>query len=72
MFKKEFKERLRLLEYENEILADKLKSILEPNQGDELPRVLSSDMDCVRRDGMDYDTLRIKYRGFKPKFYDGL
>lgn len=66
-----YRERLRLLEYENQILANKLKEIekqLKPlKTAFPQPKI-------IREDGWDlsYDTLRKRHRKHDIKFDDGL
>ena len=66
-----YRERLRLLEYENQILANKLKEIekqLKPlKPAFPQPQI-------IREDGWDlsYDTLRKRHRKHDIKFDDGL
>ncbi len=70
MFNKELKERVKLLEYENEILAHKIDSILHPKEKGmhkKLPKVLKSNM-YYGNGEMNYRTLRMKYRSFEPVF----
>lgn len=71
IFFKSLKERIKLLEYENEVLANKILEIekqlkpLKPKPPH--PRI-------IREDGWDlsYDTLRKKYRKNNVSYNDGL
>ena len=70
IFNRETKERIRLLEYENKILADKIKEIekqLKPIMPS-FPESTYTTEGCI---DMSYSTLRKKYRSFKEKFTDG-
>jgi len=64
------RERLLLLEYENAILAKKIKNIEDGTPGKLIPPFGRR----IREDGWDlsYDTLRKKYRDFDYKFKDNL
>lgn len=66
---KELKERVKLLEYENQELRKRLKWI-EDKIGSPHPPILHSKY--IREDGWDtsYDTLRKKYRNYTPVFKD--
>ena len=66
---KELKERVKLLEYENQELRKRLKWV-EDKIGSSHPPILHSKI--IREDGWDtsYDTLRKKYREFTPQFKD--
>ncbi len=66
---KELKERVKLLEYENQELRKRLKWI-EDKIDSSHPPILHSKV--IREDGWDtsYDTLRKKYREFTPQFKD--
>lgn len=70
-FNRELKERIKLLEYENYLLSNKIKEIekqLKPIMPSfPFPRL-------IREDGIDlsYDYLRKKYRDFDVIYKDGL
>ena len=70
LFKK-YRERLKLLEYENEILAYKLQEI-EKQLKPIMPKFPFCDV--IREDGWDltYGALRKKYRKHEVKYNDGL
>jgi hypothetical protein len=71
MWNRELKERIKLLEYENYLLSNKLKEIekqLKPIMPSfPFPRL-------IREDGIDlsYEHLRKKYRDFDVIYKDGL
>ena len=69
IFNKELKERVRLLEYENQELKKRLKWV-EDKIGSSHPPILHSKV--IREDGWDmsYDVLRKKYRNYTPVFKD--
>ena len=70
-FNRELKERIKLLEYENYLLSNKIKEIekqLKPIMpAFPFPRL-------IREDGIDlsYNYLRTKYRDFDVIYKDGL
>jgi hypothetical protein len=70
---KNLKERVRLLEYENEILARKVKA-LEEHIKDFKAQPQPPHPRMIREDGWDlsYKTLRKKHRKHDVKFDDGL
>ena len=66
-----FRERLRLLEYENEILTKRLKALESP--GKIKPPIIRPHARIIREDGWDlsYDTLRKRHRKHSVKYiYD--
>jgi len=69
IFNKELKERVRLLEHENQELKKRLKWV-EDKIGSSHPPILHSKV--IREDGWDmsYDVLRKKYRNYTPVFKD--
>lgn len=66
-----FRERVKLLEYENEILARKIQA-LEKHTNCQAPPHFP--LPIIREDGWDlsYDTLRKRHRKHDVKFDDGL
>tara|TARA_R110001632_G_C11325574_1_gene416031 strand:- start:1146 stop:1349 length:204 start_codon:yes stop_codon:yes gene_type:complete len=66
MFNKELKERVRLLEFENKILLDKIDSII--NKYSDEAEVLIDTCNYMDR-SMSYEYLRDKYRSCS-KTYD--
>ena len=71
IFNKELKERVMLLEYENQELKKRLKWV-EDKIDSSHPPILHSNV--IREDGWDmsYDVLRKKYRNYTPTFTDSL
>lgn len=67
-----FRERLKLLEYENEILKRKLQDLEKHIDYKAIPHFLPPRL--IREDGWDlsYNTLRKRHRDYKPNFEDGL
>ncbi len=63
---KEIKERLLLLEYENEILASKLNNKNKKKSCESIPHINTAEL------SHDYAILRKRYRKYKAIFYDGL
>ncbi len=68
---KNLRERIKLLEYENQILAHKIKA-LEKYINYQVPSLTFPTI--IREDGWDlsYDTLRKQHRKYVVKFDDGL
>tara|TARA_B110000503_G_C6903056_1_gene311557 strand:+ start:225 stop:437 length:213 start_codon:yes stop_codon:yes gene_type:complete len=67
IFNKELKERIKLLEYENELLMKRLMWI-EDKVKTSHPPILHPRI--IREDGWDtsYEVLREKYRDYTPKY----
>lgn len=72
IFFRNFRERVKLLEYENGILAKKIQELEKHTKFHPKPQI--PNLRVIREDGWDlsYDTLRKRHREHNIKFNDGL
>ena len=73
IFFKSLRERVKLLEYENQILIDRIKKLEDHTKPPCGIIKKFTFPNLIREDGWDvsYSTLRKKHRKYKPDFEDG-
>ena len=72
IFFRNFRERMKLLEFENEILAKKIQELEKYTNFQPKPRIPHTRIIKDYTWDLSYDTLRKRHRNHKVKYNDGL